>query len=61
MPFDTEMLGDYFTGYGSKLIQRSTPFMTQILFQVIQYHADDSLKVYNGNITTQSKITLFDI
>ena len=54
MPFDTKILGYYFTGYGSKLVQISAPFMTPFLFQ---YNADEySIAVA---ITTQSNIPLF--
>ena len=49
VPFDTETLSYYFTSYGSKFIQMSAQFMMPLLFQVIQYHADDNLKVYNSN------------
>ena len=35
--------------------------MTPFLFQVIQYHVDDSPKVHNSDITTQSKIPSFFI
>ena len=50
LPFDTETLGYYFTVAITMYISAS--FMMPFLFQVVQYHADDSLKVHNSNITT---------